>query len=252
MASPEIDTGYRLSHLEKGAEYHEKFENNAFRRLAWRWERALLDRIVLRMPADSRKSHLDVACGTGRILGHLERRFMRSVGIDISPRMLEVAKTTVRDAVLIRGDFTDPRALADQQFDLVTAFRFFANAEPDLRVEAVQRIAALLEPDGMAIVNNHKNCFSMQYRLSRAKSCLLRRRHAETPCMSTVELIATFARCGLALKAIYSWGVLPGNEMRMFIPERFYFGAESLLSAHGIGRQRALYHVCVFRKSGAE
>ena len=50
--------------------------------------------------------------------------------IDVSPDMLALAGARCPRARLIRGDVTTTPGLAPGPFDLITAFRFFLNAEP--------------------------------------------------------------------------------------------------------------------------
>jgi hypothetical protein len=43
------------------------------------------------------------------------------------------------------------------QFDLITSFRFFGNAEPDLRMAALRAITGLLRGGGHLVINSHRN-----------------------------------------------------------------------------------------------
>jgi SAM-dependent methyltransferase len=47
------------------------------------------------------------------------------------------------------------------QFDLVTAFRFFGNAQDDLREAALQAIHRSLRPGGYLILDNHRNPYTL-------------------------------------------------------------------------------------------
>lgn len=250
MNAKSQSTSYRHSHQKKGREYHDKFQSNSYRRLAWRWERCVLDQVVAELPPENRESLLDLACGTGRIIGHLNQHFSRSVGIDISANMLKVAAAEVPGVRLVHGDVTDPLVLEQDRFDVITAFRFFANAEPALRGAVIDKISSLLRPGGILVANNHKNCRSLQYRLSRAKSALLHREAEGEQCLATEELVSRLRLRGLVLTAIRSWGILPGNESRIFLPERLQYAFESALSKYGAGKNLALYHLCIFRKCG--
>lgn len=164
--------------------------------------------------------------------------------------MLAVAQTRVAGGELILGDITEPHLFEGEQFDVVTAFRFFANAEPSLRRAVIEKISRILKPNGMLIANNHKNCLSLQYRLSRVKSALSGRKPADTSCMSTPTLTSLCRQSGLTLEATYAWGMLPGNESRVFLPSAIHYAAEKTLSALGVGTNLALYHVCILRKTG--
>ena len=70
---------------------------------------------------------LDVPVGTGRLLGLMQARSFRSIGLDISPDMLAIAKTRADeiDASVELG-IGDIRNIPfeDNRFDLVTCLRF--------------------------------------------------------------------------------------------------------------------------------
>ena len=159
------ETSYRESHLQKGADYRESFATQPHLAMVWSLERRLLTRIVReRFPAEL-PTYLDFACGTGRILGRLPQAAASSTGVDVSPSMLQVARNTLTGVELIQADLTCTDTLGDRRFDLITAFRFFPNAEAQLRQDALTAIVRHLEPDGMLIFNNHRNRASLIRRI---------------------------------------------------------------------------------------
>lgn len=54
---------------------------------------------------------LELGCGTGRYLAEFAARGFQPYGIDISRNMMQIARRRVPNAMLIEGDFTDPRVL---------------------------------------------------------------------------------------------------------------------------------------------
>lgn len=96
--------------------------------------------------------HLDLACGTGDIAVGLAARGARTVGLDITPRMLEIAaKRSRRRGVrlmLVAGDMP-ALPFADSSFELVTAGYGFRNA-PVLEA-AVGEANRVLAPGGQLI-----------------------------------------------------------------------------------------------------
>ena len=74
-------------------------------------------------------------------MSYLEDRTKSAVGVDLSPSMLEVARKNKRSAEIIEADLTRSDVLGDRKFNLITAFRFFPNAEAELRSEAMQVLA---------------------------------------------------------------------------------------------------------------
>ena len=131
-----VCSSYRDSHLTKGMDYHSNFQQNPRRKLLWDIERGILDQIFKHHFSGRQVEHLDFACGTGRILAFMQPRVSSSTGVDVSTAMLEVARAATPNAQIIHADLTRESALGDRKFDLITAFRFFSNAEPKLRTAA--------------------------------------------------------------------------------------------------------------------
>jgi SAM-dependent methyltransferase len=91
--------------------------------------------------------------------------FFEVVGVDISEKMAAVAKTRVAKASFHIGDLTAEDA-ALGQFDLITAFRFFGNAEDALRQQVLRILRAKIRSDGWLIINNHRNPSAIRCKLS--------------------------------------------------------------------------------------
>jgi SAM-dependent methyltransferase len=124
----------------------------------WTHERKILTDLLARYrekwPACD---YLDFACGTGRVIEFMERRVTTSRGIDISPEMLRLAAPKLQRSELICSDITKSAA-PEGKYDLITAFRFFLNAEPSLRVAVIKALAARLKnSESMLVLTNHGN-----------------------------------------------------------------------------------------------
>lgn len=217
---------YRESHMLKGADYDDAFSIMAHRALIWKMEKNILDHIVHRRFPGRKPTYLDFACGTGRILGHLHSRVEVAVGVDISPTMLQVARANVPSASIIEADITHDDVLGTSRFDLITAFRFFPNAEPALRSEVMAKLADHLTPGGYLVFNNHMNRNSLVRRVLR----WLRRRLSDDGMMTTAEAISLVRRVGLEVVQAYPVGVLPISETRMPRPYWLFAGLEGLVS----------------------
>ena len=149
----------------KGAEYEAYYQSKAWQRFLWSREQEILLRILEKY-FDGRDVHLlDFACGTGRITEFLENRVKTPMGIDVSDSMLTIAQEKLKRTELIKADITAENILKPRKFNLITAFRFFLNAEPELRSAAFKKLADLLEEDGYLVFNNHQNSGSPWMRL---------------------------------------------------------------------------------------
>jgi demethylmenaquinone methyltransferase/2-methoxy-6-polyprenyl-1,4-benzoquinol methylase len=87
---------------------------------------------------------LDVACGTGDLLFAAAPRARRAVGLDVTLRMLQLARAK-RPATLVAGDML-ALPFADGQFEVVTTGYGLRNV-PDLS-GAVREIRRVLVPGG--------------------------------------------------------------------------------------------------------
>lgn len=113
-----------------------------------RWKRRL---VSLAQPAAGRRA-LDVATGTGDIAFALASSGGRVVGLDITHRMVELARTKARErpgsCVFVVGDML-ALPFPDRSFDLVTTGYGLRNV-PDLGA-ALDEISRVLTPGGLAL-----------------------------------------------------------------------------------------------------
>jgi SAM-dependent methyltransferase len=157
---PEIPADdYRLSHLAKGGEYDSQLASQPFSIYMGSREQEILDRLIPSLFPNGIPRYLDFACGTGRISEVVRRYATESVGVDVSETMLAKARLRCPTMSFIRKDVTAEQ-LSLGQFDLITAFRFFGNAQDELRLSALRAIHTLLADDGYFILNNHRNPWS--------------------------------------------------------------------------------------------
>ena len=150
---------YTTSHFDKGGDYHERFDILPGRKIIWNIEKKILDNFLRIM---NQVDHLDFAGGTGRISNYIHHKCKKRYLIDASEKMITEAKKNLNGVTFINDDFTKIQGF-DEKFDLITAFRFFPNAEPHLRDEAMNFIANHLKKDGYLIFNNHKNFWSIPF-----------------------------------------------------------------------------------------
>lgn len=202
---------YRNAHHGKGESYHRSFTDNVYRSVMWEIEqRLLLDLLRAHFDRPGEVSMLDFACGSGRVLQLLENYVDVATGVDVTASMLEIADNTTRRSRLINCDITRSDTLDRDRFNLITAFRFFPNAEPSLRNEAMAKLATMLAPDGIMIFNNHIRAGSARHRarLARARRGRLKSKN-DLHCMSDDEAAALVERHGLTILEERHAGILP-------------------------------------------
>ena len=155
---------YTTSHFNKGEDYHIKFEKLPGRKIMWDLEKQIINDFINDKEISS---HLDFASGTGRIAKLLEEKNKELYLIDSSKKMLEYAKKLLNSdkCTFIEEDFT--KIDLNKKFDLITAFRFFPNAEIFLREKAMKFISKHLKDNGILVINNHYNFWSLPFLFSR-------------------------------------------------------------------------------------
>jgi SAM-dependent methyltransferase len=158
---------YRLSHLEKGADYDARLAADAFDSYMAKWEAYWLQATIRALFPGGVPRYLDFACGTGRVTDIVAPFARESIGVDVSTTMLEVARAKCPRVQFVEIDVTREK-LEFGSFDLVTAFRFFGNAQDELRDAALRAVVESLRPGGHLIINSHRNPFSLAAVLNRA------------------------------------------------------------------------------------
>jgi len=150
---------YTTSHASpsKAASYDKAQAANPFTARMWRFEQRLLEWILQTYYSGTEIHCLDFACGTGRVTSWLEDRVTSCTAVDISAAMLAVAAKKLKHTRLIHADLINENVLPGETFNLITAFRFFPNAQPPLRKAAMRALVDRLSPSGYLVFNNHQN-----------------------------------------------------------------------------------------------
>ena len=223
---------FRESHLHKGFDYHQAFLSFSHRATIWRLEQRILLDLVQCNFLSERPRYLDFGCGTGRILGYLSSYCRSAVGVDVSASMLDIARSRGIAAEIIHADITRNDSLCKREFDLITAFRFFPNAECELRKAALRALVLHLSKEGVLVFNNHKNAGSLRERLGSAKRWM--RRHSAAArqgrLMSDSDVRNLVSEAGLAIDQVYHLAVLPLSDHRMWFPQPMIVAIEGVLS----------------------
>jgi predicted TPR repeat methyltransferase len=190
--TPEFD--YRQSHLFKGNRYDAALASDPFDIYMHRQESAFLRGLIPYLFPRGIGRYLDFACGTGRISEVVSPFASEAIGVDVSDSMLAKARERCPAMSFLKADLTNHRNRpALGQFDLVTAFRFFGNAQDELRTSALETIRDLLKDDGYFVLNNHRNPSSLLSLLDRF------RRDGEPMDLSHFKLRGLLAASGLRI-----------------------------------------------------
>lgn len=153
---------YRDCHTsDDAAEGYRDVYASGYYAAQWRFlEQPLLRKLFEQQRDRGAARMLDIACGQGRITLLGGEYFPEVLGVDYSSQMLARAKenqAAIGEKVSqVRFEVGDVSAFtAEKPFDLVTAFRFFLNAEDELRHEGLRCVRRNLAPNGVFITNVH-------------------------------------------------------------------------------------------------
>lgn len=152
---------YRDSHAAEGygSRYDSNYSSGYYAAIYREIEVPTLDGLFSALSEGGRDTLLDFACGTGRITRLAVPHFGRVVGVDVSEAMLRNAETNAPGAQYVRQDLT--KKPLGEKFSVITAFRFFLNAEQGLRLQALAAIREHMAPNGRLVCNIHMNSRSI-------------------------------------------------------------------------------------------
>ena len=208
MTGHRSEFDYRNVHMSSDrARYYENkiYEENSADETIWHMEREYLNEVVERL-VRSRDRYLDFACGVGRVIGFLADRFETTQGVDISESMLHSARKKNIDAEFIKGDITQNADIVGGDYDLVTAFRFFLNAQDSLRHTVMKALWGKLAPHGVLVFNIHNSKPSLLWLQNCITDLFLGRRKAS---MSRDQVGELVEQAGLKVLETKAAGVIP-------------------------------------------
>jgi len=152
----------------------------------------LLEEIIQRLNPEA-KSLLEIACGTGNVLKPLSSRY-EVAGLDLSPKMLDVAKTKLPNVPFYEGDMT--KFELDKKFDIILCIFDSINhlVEFDQWEATFDSVKAHLNDSGVFIVD-----INTIYKMERFA--------AFRPFYSIVEGNYQLINIEKQRDGLYSWGI---------------------------------------------
>ncbi len=225
---------YRNSHVKKGKDYDDFIKNQPFDAYMASVEAELLTKIITTNYKESVPRYLDFASGTGRIIELLEKYAKKSISIDISKEMQEQAKKKCKVTEFICADITQEN-ISIEPVDLITAFRFFGNAENNLRMSVLKLLNTYLKENGMLVINNHRNPLAIKNILHRITGgnrdldlSYFKLRSLLEQC--GFKIIKTYAIGAWILRDKYAQSLQPDSKLTNRLESAFRSGKFSILS----------------------
>jgi SAM-dependent methyltransferase len=189
------------------------------------------------------RSALDIGCGIGVQTDWLAGRVQRVVGVDISPRNIQIASAVFPRARFVVCDLPG-EPLPEGQFDLVTAFDVLEHFSPADRPAVFGRIDSALAPHGVFAVNVPSRRFAL-------------RNPAETrqiidEALGVDVLVAAAADIGLEPLTVDRFGCEFANQYVFLVFARDYDVESPVPSSGIVGRVRVEVESRVQRRRGEQ
>ncbi|HZL12831.1 MAG TPA: class I SAM-dependent methyltransferase [Verrucomicrobiae bacterium] len=208
----------RFQHPDAVKEYESKeYAGNSYSTSIWQLQQPTLERILKNFQQERKEpvQLLDFACGTGRVLACLEKLADTAEGIDISEKMVAVAKTKCVKARFQVGDILSDTALLQKKYDVISCFRFLLNVEPEMRGRILRRLREVLrEPDGLLLVNVHGNSRSLRHPAVVWRRRRIKESDALLNEMSPAETKKLLQESGFQVVRQFGFGIVPPTVYR--------------------------------------
>jgi len=99
---------------------------------------------------------LDIGFGTGMLTKKLYDDGCSVYGIDFSEKMIEIAKTKMPDAILIKHDFSEalPASMQDKNFDFIVCTYAIHHLDDPQKIAFIRELTNRLSPQGMVLIGD--------------------------------------------------------------------------------------------------
>jgi SAM-dependent methyltransferase len=147
----------------------------------------------------ARRSALDFGCGIGRLSQALAEHFDRVYGVDISPKMIELAQQHNRKGARVEylcsaaGDLSH---FADGSIDMILSWITLQHMRPRYARQYIREFLRVLAPGGLLVFQYPSRPIGLGVRLARYKALLSRPRPMYMNGMNRNEVIALLERGG--------------------------------------------------------
>ncbi len=241
--------------FKKDAQAYDRIVRSKHIQLIYTLEKQVLERVFAEMGSRD-KSLMDFACGSGRWTCVWEDYFANALGVDVSEQMISVARDKCHKAEFLVTDITSDdvdSTLEGRTYDVITAFRFYKNAQESLRQSATKALPKYLKDGGLFIFDLHLNTFSFMGILASlmrflrfpklfGMSQLLIRT------MSLRDIQTLFKDSEFEVIDHYGMGVLPGRANMMVLPRPWLHKIETFFTTRKILRGLSYNVLVIARK----
>jgi SAM-dependent methyltransferase len=156
---------------------------------------------ALRVPA-SRRTALDFGCGIGRLSQALAEHFDQVYGVDISPKMIELANTHNRHnrkgarVEYLCNPAGDLSHFADGSIDMIYSWITLQHVRPRDARRCISEFLRVLAPGGLLLFQYPSKPIRLRYRLGRWTALLSRPRPMYMNGMNRKQVVGLLERGG--------------------------------------------------------
>jgi len=160
---------------------------------------ALMEQAAAWRKPIARRSALDFGCGIGRLSQALADHFDRVYGVDISPKMIELAQQHNRKGARVEylcsaaGDLSH---FADGSIDMILSWITLQHMRPRYARRYIQEFLRVLAPGGLLVFQYPSQPIGLGVRLARWQALLSRPRPMYMNGMDRQEVVALLERGG--------------------------------------------------------
>ena len=209
---------YRESHTaEDTAKNYDKAIGSKFESRIYMIEDILFWKLLNKYAKKDSKI-LDFACWTGRKTSFLKEHYEDVRWFDISDAMLSVARQKYQNIDFYKVDLWKDKV--DEKFDLITAFRFFLNAEDSLKKYILKNMRDILKDSWYIIFNIHYNKYSLACLLQRITYYLWMDKHKQNV-VSYWQMEKILEECWYEIKESIWYSHLLGWSILRWLPFNF-------------------------------
>jgi len=221
------------SGFQKDVLGYEQITQSKYIKIIYSLEKEVIAKFLKGIKSD-KLSAMDFACGSGRWTTYLEGYFDSITGVDVSGKMIELAKGKCKKAKFCVKDITKESQKPTNRYDVITAFRFYKNAEDDLRKDATKRLEDYLDSGGYFIFDLHLNTFSFMgvaanlMKILRINKVIKINDYALRT-ISLMDIKHLFRNSSFEIVDYYGMGFLPSRSNHLILPEKMLYRFERFL-----------------------
>jgi ubiquinone/menaquinone biosynthesis C-methylase UbiE len=166
---------------------------------------------------------LDLASGPGRIVQRLESHFAFSVGVDTSFFMLKNQKNKTKRVRKVLAD-VELLPFQEEQFDLITGFKFLVNLPQENRTAIYIEAKRVLKENGIIAFNYHLNSLSL-----RGMRDILLGYRSSSKVISPFSAKREVEKVGFKILGIFGVNMIVFFRLFSFLPSNFLIKIDSFL-----------------------